>query len=891
MNALTVLTALLSLPVNAAFHPHIPRADCKTRTVESGDGCGTLATKCGISAADFTKYNSKLDCSKLAPGQWVCCSSGTLPSRRPSQNADGSCYAIDVVSGTTCTGVSATYDITMDEINKWNTKTWRWTGCGGLQPGMRICGSTGTPPLPKTNSTIPCGLESPGNKECPLNGCCGKWGFCGITEEFCTVNKTGAPGTGCQSNCQLLSEFDNVGKATANSGRNIIGYYSNWAAHRSCDGVPDTVLPAQRPKDLDPFSFTHIVYSFGYITRGDWKLTTTQSDDDELIKELQGLKKQNPNLKTMWAIGGWAFNDPPYQDIFSTMARTSSSRAAFIKNALSQLSTYGFDGIDIDWEYPGTERGGVEGDGKNFLSLMKELQAAIKASGKRVEVSFTAPASYWYLQQFPIKELQDYTDWINLMTYDIHGSWDIKFNTGVLPHTAIPEVNQAVNMMLKAGVRMGKINLGIGFYGRSFTLSNPSCNVAGCPMSGPGIKGPCTKGEGFLSYGEINHLIQTRGLKPEYNATSQTMTLKYDNQWIGYENPDTISKKLEFVLKRAMPGVLIWATDLDRNNNLLSAVVGKSLAQLPASTDCPADGVLSTLYYPKELVVLNNTTLLSSCIRALRKIVTDNQSSRTFKLFSHETGFLCFRTIVLLVHIGILAHTNNLDYFRLMPHTLVSQPEEILMSLAELGTALKERSEREPNPRRWFLGSQISQAGRRTFLESVGGFTDSDAEFLLKLLWQDRKCFSKLGEHMQWKSESDYIPYEQWMPLETLCFRYSFYSSASEVNLIGVFCVETVRDRPDPDEDLDDESYEKSLVDTEDARQFLLAFIDRSEYLQPLSVALAALVLKFVKQKLTIDIPDLIITVPFEHGYWIQPIRNAVVWFNRSTLFCLCYVP
>jgi hypothetical protein len=53
---------------------------------------------------------------------------------------------------------------------------------------------------------------------------------------------------------------------------------------------------------------------------------------------------------------------------------------------------------------------------------------------------------------------------INMEPYrqDIHGSWDIKFNTGVLPHTAIPEVNSAVNTMLKAGVKIGKINLGIG---------------------------------------------------------------------------------------------------------------------------------------------------------------------------------------------------------------------------------------------------------------------------------------------------------------------------------------------------------------------------------------------------------------------------------------------
>jgi hypothetical protein len=69
------------------------------------------------------------------------------------------------------------------------------------------------------------------------------------------------------------------------------------------------------------------------------------------------------------------------------------------------------------------------------------------------------------------------------------------------------------------------------------------------------------------------------------------MVIKYDNQWIGYENSDTIAKKLDYVLKRAMPGVLIWATDLDLNNNLLSAVVGKSLAPLPSSTDCPIDDV------------------------------------------------------------------------------------------------------------------------------------------------------------------------------------------------------------------------------------------------------------------------------------------------------------
>ncbi|KAF8064278.1 glycosyl hydrolases family 18-domain-containing protein [Lyophyllum atratum] len=562
------------------------RADCRIISVASGDGCASLATKCGITAAQFTSFNPKLSCSTLQVDQWVCCSSGTLPSKRPSPNPDGSCFAVDVIDGSDCSQFSVKYNVTLAEIDTWNKNTWRWTGCAGLQPGMKICMSTGTPPLPTQNSTIACGLESVGNKKCPLNACCGKWGFCGLTDDFCET-PDGAPGTGCQSNCQKISDFDKVGLSTSNPGRNLIGYYSNWSAHRSCNGVPNTVLPAVRPSDLDAKSFTHIVYSFGAVSRGDFKLIETQSDDKDLIAELQALKKINPNLKTMWAIGGWAFNDPPTQDIFSLAVRTSSSRTTFVNNIISGLTSYGFDGIDIDWglsfvfcsqqhapiivniEYPGTERGGIDADGQNFLAFLKELYA--KTSSKNLQISFTVPASYWYLQQFPIVQMQDYTNWINLMTYDIHGSWDIKFGTGVLPHTAIPDINAAVNMLLKAGVKMGKINLGIGFYGRSFTLSDPNCKDAGCPFSGGGTKGPCTDGEGFLSYGEIDYLIQSKGLKPTYNSTSKTMTLVYANQWIGYEDASTLATKLEYVLKRTMPGVLIWAVDLDKNNQLLSA--------------------------------------------------------------------------------------------------------------------------------------------------------------------------------------------------------------------------------------------------------------------------------------------------------------------------------
>ena len=80
------------------------------------------------------------------------------------------------------------------------------------------------------------------------------------------------------------------------------------ASKRTCNGVPNTVVPAVRPRDLDPYAYSHIVYSFAGIARGTWALTETLANDKELITELQALKKKNLTLKTMWAVGGWIFN-------------------------------------------------------------------------------------------------------------------------------------------------------------------------------------------------------------------------------------------------------------------------------------------------------------------------------------------------------------------------------------------------------------------------------------------------------------------------------------------------------------------------------------------------------------------------------------------------------
>ena len=112
------------------------RGTCSAIKVNDGDSCGSLATRCGVSPADFTKYNpDKSLCSSLRGGQHVCCSAGTLPDYSPKPNADGTCAAYTVQNNDDCSKIAAANSITSDDLKKWNAKSWGWTGCSSIQAG------------------------------------------------------------------------------------------------------------------------------------------------------------------------------------------------------------------------------------------------------------------------------------------------------------------------------------------------------------------------------------------------------------------------------------------------------------------------------------------------------------------------------------------------------------------------------------------------------------------------------------------------------------------------------------------------------------------------------------------------------------------------------------
>ncbi|KAK2771652.1 hypothetical protein FQN53_004945 [Emmonsiellopsis sp. PD_33] len=152
-NNATLPTAAVHLEPRSRL---VARADCKTTTVEAGDGCWALADKCGISEDDLKKYNSRSKfCDTLVAGESVCCSSGTLPDTIPPGNSDGSCKTIKVVSGDSCASLATKCGLSPQDFTEVNPDSEL---CSALAVGQPVCCSRGELPdlRPKPNPDGSC---------------------------------------------------------------------------------------------------------------------------------------------------------------------------------------------------------------------------------------------------------------------------------------------------------------------------------------------------------------------------------------------------------------------------------------------------------------------------------------------------------------------------------------------------------------------------------------------------------------------------------------------------------------------------------------------------------------------------------------------------------------
>ncbi len=322
--------------------------------------------------------------------------------------------------------------------------------------------------------------------------------------------------------------YDEAGREKLPNGleQRVIGYFTNWRTGKN--GAPQYLA-----SDIPWKKISHINYAFAHIdgagtvsvnanaagnasTDMTWPGNAAAAMDPAYsytghFNLLNKFKKQNPGVKTLVSVGGWA-ETGGYFDAsgarvasggFYTMTETAAARERFADSAVAFIRQYGFDGVDIDYEYATSNSKAGNPDDfsfsdarraslwKNYDALMKtlreKLDAASAADGKYYLLTVAAPASGWLLRGQEVHQVVKYLDYLNMMSYDLHGAWNeyVGGNAPLYDNGADPELKAGgvytayknigylnsdwAYHYYRGSMPAGRINLGVPFYTRGWT--------------------------------------------------------------------------------------------------------------------------------------------------------------------------------------------------------------------------------------------------------------------------------------------------------------------------------------------------------------------------------------------------------------------------------------
>lgn len=293
----------------------------------------------------------------------------------------------------------------------------------------------------------------------------------------------------------------------------VVGYFASWASDTS---------------KIQYDVMTHINYAFAIPTA---EGGLRPLENEQLAKQV--IKEAHENdVKVFLAVGGWSYNDVPLEATFVSATETKEKREAFVDEIMNMCDTYGFDGIDIDWEHPRI-------DGKTYQqyeALLEDLAERLHAEDKQLSSAVisgvTADGNVYYDAASQTDKVLDTVDWINVMAYDggdgeRHSSYEFA-------------VNCADYWTNSRGLSADKVILGVPFYAR------PS----------------------WADYADI--LAQVPDAWDHDHVS-------YNGMDVWYNGVETIEKKTEYALEN-LGGIMIWELSQDSSDeHSLQTAIGKTV--------------------------------------------------------------------------------------------------------------------------------------------------------------------------------------------------------------------------------------------------------------------------------------------------------------------------
>ncbi|XP_053686951.1 acidic mammalian chitinase-like [Sabethes cyaneus] len=360
--------------------------------------------------------------------------------------------------------------------------------------------------------------------------------------------------------CFLVAILAFLGLACiATAQKPFLGYYPSWAHYRTGRGQ-------FRIENIDPWLCTHLIYaSFGLNEDGTIEIRDSWLDISlENIRQFNELKNVNPNLKTLAAIAEYGGG------IFSRVAASPELRWQFAESARDFCFEHGFDGVDVDWEFPGKHGGDPINDKANFVHMLAALRQVFSASGLILTAAVGAAKSIAEVS-YDIPEISQHLDYINLMTYDYNGAWDAYTGHNAPLFSGPSEktdfqrtlnVNHSVMYWLSEGAPPNKLVLGIPLYGRTFTLQDAENYWLRDAATGPGIAGPYTDAAGTMAYFEICPFSTKRWVR-HWEDNQKIVFGVTGDQWIGYDDVETTWIKCDYAQQHGLAGIMVWSIEKD----------------------------------------------------------------------------------------------------------------------------------------------------------------------------------------------------------------------------------------------------------------------------------------------------------------------------------------
>ena len=392
----------------------------------------------------------------------------------------------------------------------------------------------------------------------------------------------------------------------------VIAYVTQW----NWPGTDDPMVEGDAVANVDVSTVTHINYAFGHIVNAQGSnysngfTGAVDVPDPDKLRALVKLKEKNPDLKVLLSVGGWGM------DGFCPIVNDAKLRQNFVKSCTEIMKEFGLDGIDLDYEYPGTSadkydklvcphalsEGGADernghNDGDMYLELFKDFRNYEEFGWDHL-LTIASGVGYDWMVSVPTGDIPNYLDFINIMCYDLYGDWTdhSDFNANLYPTANNPLSYDVVcNRLAYRGYPRDIMNIGLPIYGRDRKMG----------------KGDAS----WLTYDQIMDLVDqglTVKLDPTAKASIASGTVDGRTYEVTFDSKEDIKLKCDWIQDSGFGGGMYWEYSQDTQHGseltkyIWDCLNGSGRKKNPPA---PSPRYVNTTSYPewKSYLALNSS--------------------------------------------------------------------------------------------------------------------------------------------------------------------------------------------------------------------------------------------------------------------------------------------